>query len=87
MLRKNVIRQSLMLLLPMVLLTGCVSKSPYSSSAQSIPPLSAEARQPETPSICLPTCSAGLMRERENWRASLTGGESPAGSVSAVTTR
>lgn len=47
------------------------------------PPLSAEARQPPTPSICSPTCSAGLTRERENWRESLMNAAPPARPASA----
>ncbi|SAK32448.1 hypothetical protein UA11_01083 [Burkholderia multivorans] len=59
MLRKNVIRHALMLLLPMVLLTACASRSLHSLPTLDVPALRPEARQPETPSICLPTCSAG----------------------------
>jgi len=33
-----------------------------------IPPLSPEARQPTAPLWCSPTCSHGLMIERESWR-------------------
>lgn len=87
MLRKNVIRRAVMLLLPMALLTACASKSPRSSPMFGVPALPQEARQPATPSICLPTCSAGLMKRRESWQRSLTTGASPASSVSAVTTR
>ncbi|KVN36836.1 hypothetical protein WJ63_35180 [Burkholderia pyrrocinia] len=72
MLRKSVNRRALMPLLLLLLLTACASKSPYSSSVPAIPPLPPEARQPATPSICLPTCSAGLTRERESWQESLT---------------
>ncbi len=87
MLRKNVIRHAAMLLLPMGLLTGCASKSPHSSSTSDVPALRPEARQPMTPSICSPTCSAGLTKLRESWRESLTHAASPASSASAVMTR
>ncbi len=87
MLRKNVIRQPLMLLLPVLLLTGCAGKSPHSSPTSGVPALRPEARQPATPSICSPTCSAGLTSAREIWRKSLTSEALPAGSASAVTTR
>ncbi len=87
MLRKNVIRHALMLLLPMVLLTGCASRSPRSLPTLDVPALRPEARQPATPSICLPTCSAGLTSARESWRRSLTSEASPASSASVVTTR
>ncbi|MDR9241567.1 hypothetical protein FEP07_05605 [Burkholderia multivorans] len=87
MLRKNVIRLATMLLLPMALLTGCASKSPRLSPTSDVPALRPEARQPATPSICLPTCSGGLTSARENWRRLLTIEALPAGSVSAVTTR
>lgn len=86
MLRKNGIRHAVTLLLPMVLLTACASKSPRLSPTLGVPPLRPEARQPATPSICLPTCSAGLTKRRESWRESLTSEVSPASSASAVTT-
>ncbi len=87
MLRKNVIRHAAMLLLPMALLTACASKSPHSSPMSDVPALRPEARQPATPSICSPTCSAGLTKLRESWRESLTNAASPANSASAVTAR
>ncbi len=87
MLRKNVIVQPLMLLLPVLLLTGCASRSPHSSPMPGVPALRPEARQPATPSICSPTCSAGLTSVRESWQRSLTSGASPASSASVVTTR
>ncbi|KVE26345.1 hypothetical protein WS67_15830 [Burkholderia singularis] len=87
MLRNNVTGRALMLPPLLLLLTACASKSPCLSSAPAIPPLPPEVRQPATPSICLPTCSAGLMHERESWRASLMNGASPAGNVKPITTR
>ncbi|VWB30066.1 hypothetical protein BLA23254_01285 [Burkholderia lata] len=87
MLRKNVIKRWLMPLLLVELLTGCAGRSPRLSPMSDVPALPPEARQPATPSICLPTCSAGLTSARESWRGSLTSAASPAGSASAVTTR
>ncbi len=87
MLRENVKRLWLMPLLLLGLLTGCVGRSPSSSPMFDVPVLRSEARQPATPSICLPTCSAGLTSARESWRRSLTSGALPASSASAVMTR
>ncbi|KUZ33567.1 hypothetical protein WS52_18590 [Burkholderia territorii] len=87
MLGKNVIKRAPMLLPLLLLLTACASKSPDFSSVGAIPPLRPEARQPATPSICSPTCSAGLTRLRENSRELLTSGALPAGSAKATTTR
>ena len=65
----------LMPLLLLTLLAGCKTSlppiAPPSVQPPQRPPLPQEGRQPPTPSLCSPTCSAGLMRERENWRASL----------------
>lgn len=44
-----------------------------------IPPLSAAASEPQEPSICSPTCLAGLTTRRESWRTTLT----PSASASA----
>lgn len=49
-------------------------------------PLPTYARQPETPSECLPTCSDALTVERESWRTLLTDAALPAGPASASTT-
>lgn len=53
----------------LVALSGCAS-APRSlpqpaEQVPQIPPLAPQARQPQRPEICLPTCSAGLMRLRE----------------------
>ncbi|ACT83036.1 Rz1 gp24' [Burkholderia phage KS9] len=87
MLRTNVIRRALMLPALLLLLTACASKSTSSSPVHAIPAMRPEARQPSAPSICLPTCSAGLTRLRENSRESLTSGALPGGSAKATTTR
>ncbi len=55
-------------------LAGCSNSSlPSVSSSGSITPLSALGRQPQTPEFCLPTCSANLSRETDNWQSMLTG--------------
>ncbi len=87
MLRKTAIRRALMLLLLLLLLTACASKSPRLSQAPAIQLLRPEARQPATPSICSPTCSAALTRERASWQESLTSAASPASNVKETTRR
>ncbi|ONC18297.1 hypothetical protein AQ911_27000 [Burkholderia pseudomallei] len=87
MLRNNVNRLALLLMLPMLLLTACASRSPSLSPECMIPALRPEARQPAAPSICLPTCSAGLTRLRESSRESLTTEALPGGNAKATTTR
>ncbi|QPB08716.1 o-spanin [Burkholderia phage Magia] len=83
----NALPRSRMLLLLALPLAACSSVSTSSSQPPAIPPLPPEARQPVTPSICLPTCSAGLMSARANWQSTLTVPASPASSASATTTR
>lgn len=83
--------QLALMLLPLVLLSaGCASNWPPSvpPSVQPAqrPRLPQEGRQPPTPSICSPTCSAGLERELENWRASLMNAAPPARSASEAQT-
>ena len=59
-------RLPLMLLPLMTLLAGCAHESPsYHAAPPVVPVLPVEARQPTPPAICLPSCSAGLMRLRE----------------------
>ncbi|SIR98693.1 hypothetical protein SAMN05216501_3092 [Pseudomonas putida] len=66
----------LALLTPMLLVSGCATKPeslpPPSVAPARIPPLSPEARQPPAPPWCSPTCSHGLMLERESWRKLMT---------------
>ncbi len=83
----NELPRSRMLLLLVLPLAACSSVSTSSSQPPAIPPLPPEARQPATPSICLPTCSAGLMKLRESWQKSLTSAASPASSAKPTTTR
>ena len=67
---------SAMLLPLMLLLSGCASKpGDWPSepvSAPAIPALPSLAMQPDSPPWCSPTCSAGLMRERESWQERMT---------------
>lgn len=58
------------------LLTGCAvpPKSPPAVPAR-IPALPTQARQPATPSECLPTCLANLTKERGFMQKRLTGQE------------
>lgn len=86
--------KSLRRVMPLVVLAllsaGCVTKSPPTvppSEPARRPALPKEARQPPTPSICLPTCSDGLTLERESWRESLTKGARPVPPASGPPTR
>lgn len=86
--RKKLLTGQRLMLLPMLLtLLGCEGNLRTTPPASDIPPLSAQARQPATPSECLPTCSAALMNERGNWRNSLTLPTSQALPASAATMR
>ncbi|VVE87544.1 hypothetical protein PBR20603_01480 [Pandoraea bronchicola] len=85
--KKLLTRQRLMLLPMLLILPGCASNLPAISLPPEIPPLPAPARQPVTPSECLPTCSAALMNERGSWRNSLTLPTSQDLPASAVMTR
>ena len=62
----------LVLLAPMLLVSGCATKAPSSPPPSVAPPrilpLSPEAMQPPAPPWCSPTCSHGLTLERESWR-------------------
>ncbi len=78
------------LLLLTLLLSGCAASlpplPPVVVKEAAIPPLAREARQPEIPSECLPTCSAALTVERESWLNTLTLPEPLAAPVSVPTT-
>ena len=64
--KNKLLRLPLMLLPLMTLLAGCAHELPsYHADPPAVPVLPVEARQPTPPAICLPTCSAGLMRLRE----------------------
>lgn len=60
---------ALTLIVPMLLLVGCSNGSTVylPTPAPKIPALPKEARQPEKPSICLPTCSKNLSNETDSW--------------------
>jgi hypothetical protein len=85
------LQQRLLLVTLTVLLQACASRLPPSSPPAVAPPripaLSPEARQPPTPSICSPTCSASLTIEREAWRRKLIDGASPGLPASGPTIR
>ncbi|CRI56423.1 putative secreted protein [Pseudomonas sp. CCOS 191] len=79
MLRSNERLPTALLLGLMLLASGCTTK-PASSLPPSVapartPPLPLEARQPPAPQWCSPTCSHGLMLERESWRQRMTAPE------------
>ena len=78
-----------MLLLLALLLTGCAASSPPSPppavKPPAIPPLPLQARQPATPSECLPTCLSGVIAARESWLRMLTPPDPPASPASAPT--
>lgn len=79
MLRNNERLLKALLLGLMLLASGCATKPanspPPSVAPARIPPLPLEARQPAAPPWCSPTCSHGLMHERESWRQRLTAPE------------
>lgn len=80
MMPKNKPRPQLLMLLVFVLsATGCAPASPRWLTPQQveIPPLPSEARQGATPSICSPTCSAGLATELRSLRELQTAPVSP----------
>ncbi len=68
--RNKPLPRLLMLLMLVMSTTGCVPAQTRWLAPQSpeIPPLPTEARQEPLPSICLPTCSAGLATELKNLR-------------------
>lgn len=70
--RNKLIARVLMLALLVLLLSGCASVSQPSCVTPAIPPLPAQARQNPAPLWCSPTCSRGLITERENWLKRLT---------------
>lgn len=82
-------------LMPMLLLTlasGCAHNSAPPLPAAvvapaAIPALPVQARQPTPPAICLPTCSAGLMRLRMELLDMLMKPEQQVKPASAATAR
>lgn len=73
-----------------VLLLGCETPppplQPEPVPGVRPPPLSQAARQPATPSECLPTCLDGLTRERSSWQTLLDGAGLPGLPANANTT-
>jgi hypothetical protein len=67
------------LLTLMLLASGCTTQPqisrPPSVAPARIPQLPIEAKQPPAPQWCSPTCSHGLMLERESWRKRMTAPE------------
>lgn len=70
----QLLRPLLMLTMPALFLTGCMTKPQNSPrdwqqvNAPAVPQLPAEARQAPPAANCLPSCSAALTSERESWR-------------------
>ena len=79
-----------MLLVLAVSAMGCAQTSTITAPPPEpprIPVLPPQARQQELPSICLPSCSAGLTKLRESWRKRLTSPTPQDAPVSALQTR
>lgn len=80
MMQRNKPRSRPLMLLVLVLsVTGCAPAPTRWLAPQlpEIPPLPTEARQGPPPSICLPTCSAGLAIELKRLRELRTAPASP----------
>lgn len=76
----------LLALLLNAMLSGCASTPTYLPVAGPVlPPLPAEAHQPPTPSMCLPTCSDALTTERKLWLPTPTKPALPGSPASAPT--
>ena len=73
--RLKSVQHKLMLLVPALLLTSCAvvpkpsppNAPPTVTKPPELPALPQEARQPPTPELCSPSCSAGLRRRLESW--------------------
>ena len=81
----------LMLAALLLSLAGCQTlpepSPPSVTPAPRVPALPPQARQPEPPALCLPSCSAGLMTLRESLQHMLTDLEPPASPASGLGTR
>ena len=81
---------TMLAILLLLLTSGCVTQPktlpPSPVRGVQLPPLPATARQATTPSVCSPTCSDALTKERESWRQSLTKAASVGSPASAPTT-
>lgn len=73
---RNASTTRVLLLLALALsATGCAQTSTVTAPPPEpprIPALPTQARQPQMPSICSPSCSLGLTTQRESWRKRLT---------------
>lgn len=69
----NLNRRAVMLLLPLVLLAGCVSRQASLPPAwlPALPALPPSARQESMPAQCSPTCLQRWNQQAEGWRKSL----------------
>ena len=76
--KQSSLMRAALVLLPMLLAAGCASKSPAllpMPKPVQLPALPEQARQvqqDQLPLICLPSCTAGLMKLRDSWLQSLT---------------
>ena len=73
--KSALMQRAAMLLALAVSVMGCAQTSTVTAPPPEpprIPELPPQARQPELPSICSPSCSAGLTKLRESWRKRLT---------------
>ena len=81
---------TVLIVLLSVLLLGCNTPptplQPKPVAGVKPSPLATHARQPETPSECLPTCLDALTVERESWRTLLTDAALPGAPANASTT-
>lgn len=72
-------------------LAGCETQPQQLPSAPvrsvQIPPLPQYARQPQTPSVCWPTCLDALTIERKNWLQWLNNGALPEELANGSTTK
>ena len=73
----------LILALPLLLQIGCATRSVHYSP--SVPSLPQEARQPETPAACSPSCLERLRLDFESLRESLMSAEPPGQHASGPT--
>lgn len=80
--------RAVMLCLPLSVLAGCSSNSTVSgNNSGNTPALSALGRQPQKPEFCLPTCSANLSKEIDNWQTTLIDPPKPDESAKSSTIR
>ena len=66
------LRQALLLLLPLLLIAACGTRSQLIVPKTQALPAQAKVSQVATPSVCLPTCSAGWAKLVSESAATLT---------------